>query len=263
MAPEQFDPPPTKRAASGDSWAIPEDFGGVSASAASGSASAPLNGASGPSQGDGSGPAAAGVPRVFHHAERPSARLLDPTLQVKPTRRLKRAARYLAQHPELSWCVDGDGDVLIVVWVDSDWGGDQKSIRSTSGGVLCYGGCVVKTWARLQGSVSLSSSEAEYYSMVSGVCEALGLQSFLLELGETIEIEVRTDSLSARDSVEKRGLLRVRHLAIRYHFIKDLAARKNIKIAKVESSSNAADMLTKIPTDQILQRCFALMSMKR
>ena len=51
---------------------------------------------------------------------------------------------------------------------DSDWGGCLK----TTGIVLRHAGSTMATMSRTQGSVSLSSAEAEYYGTVSALAEA-------------------------------------------------------------------------------------------
>ena len=61
----------------------------------------------------------------------------------------------------------------IDVYTDSDWSGEPKTRRSTSGGVLCFENFVIKTWSKLQSMVALSSAEAEYMAMIKGVQEAL------------------------------------------------------------------------------------------
>ena len=53
-------------------------------------------------------------------------------------------------------------DGHIEVYTDSDWAGDLKTRLSTSGGIPCFEKCVIRTWAKLQNMVALSSAEAEY-----------------------------------------------------------------------------------------------------
>ena len=57
----------------------------------------------------------------------------------------------------------------IEVYTDSDWSGEPKTRRSTSGGILCFEGFVIKIRSELQSLVALSSAEAEYMSMIKGV----------------------------------------------------------------------------------------------
>ena len=71
---------------------------------------------------------------------------------------------------------------MIDVYVDSDWAGDRQQRKSTSGGLVIVGGIAVKSWSRTQRGRSLSSAEAEYYVIVTGVAEALAVQALAEEM---------------------------------------------------------------------------------
>ena len=51
---------------------------------------------------------------------------------------------------------------VIEVYVDSDWAGCRKSRKSTSGGIIYFGGVAVRGWSSNQAVIALSSGEAEY-----------------------------------------------------------------------------------------------------
>merc|ERR1712046_163593 len=59
--------------------------------------------------------------------------------------------------------------VLVLVLADSDWGGNVKDRKSTSGGVWMLGNHCIKTWSASQGPYALSSAEAEFYAMIEAV----------------------------------------------------------------------------------------------
>jgi len=64
---------------------------------------------------------------------------------------------------------------MIEVYVDSDWAGCRKSRKSTSGGIVYFGGVAVRGWSSNQSVIALSSGEAEYYAALGGASSALGL----------------------------------------------------------------------------------------
>ena len=101
-------------------------------------------------------------------------------------------------------------------------GEDVLTRRSTAGGIIVWGSSTISAWAKLQPVIALSSAEAEYYGMVSGVQRALAIQSLLEEFNIPTKVIVRTDSMAAKQSVEKVGLLHVKHMAMRMLFLKDL-----------------------------------------
>ena len=69
------------------------------------------------------------------------------------------------------------------MWVDSDFAGCKKSQKSTSGGVVTFGNCPIKTWSTNQAVIALSSGEAEYYAMVKGASVGIGIVNMLCDLG--------------------------------------------------------------------------------
>ena len=94
------------------------------------------------------------------------------------------------------------------VYVDSDWGGDKKDRRSTSGGVWMLWSHCIKTRSATQGAVALSSAGAELYATVEGVTRAKGLANSVRELGFDGISEVArigTDSSAAKSFVNRWG----------------------------------------------------------
>ena len=73
--------------------------------------------------------------------------------------------------------------ILIEANVDSDWVGCRRSRKSTSGGMIYFGGVAVRAWSSNQSVIALSSGEAEYYAALKGASSALGFQSMLRDLG--------------------------------------------------------------------------------
>ena len=67
----------------------------------------------------------------------------------------------------------------IDVSTDSDYAGCRVTRKSTPGGVGQLGYHMIKRWSRMQGVVALSVGEAEYYALVKGACEGLGIQGLL------------------------------------------------------------------------------------
>ena len=85
---------------------------------------------------------------------------------------LKILGRYLKGKPRLvikhNW---QDPIDVLTSFSDSDWAGDRKSRKSTSGGVITVGSHYIKSWSKNQSVIALSSVEAELYAIIktSGV----------------------------------------------------------------------------------------------
>ncbi len=159
---------------------------------------------------------------------------------------VKHELRYLSGHRHMEWRFELEAaPTQITVSCDADWAGDQRTRRSTNGGVVEVGKTTIITYARTQGSVALSSAEAEYVAGVMGIQEGFALRSLLQELGYTAAGTVTTDASAAIAACAKRGLLRFKHLAIKWLFVKELVDRGEVLMRKVPTKFNKADFLTK------------------
>ena len=86
----------------------------------------------------------------------------------------------------------------------------------------------MKSWSRTQGSKALSSGEAEFYAMIKGVAESIGMQSLLADLGVTVSIEVITDSSAAIGTASRIGIGKIKHLDVGWLWIQDLVKQGKI-----------------------------------
>ena len=69
--------------------------------------------------------------------------------------------------------------------------------KSRSGGMILMSGGLIRSWSNRQGSVALSSDEAEYYVVVKACAEALGAQALVRDLGWDLMVKLHADG-SAR-----------------------------------------------------------------
>ena len=84
-----------------------------------------------------------------------------------------------------------------------------------------------------QDAVALSSGEAEFYGIVEGATQGIGMRSLL------------ADSSAAVGIVHRRGAGRVRHLEVRDMWVQDKVAKGEFSVHKVKGRDNVADILTK------------------
>ena len=57
-------------------------------------------------------------------------------------------------------------EVKVFKYKVSDFAGCRRTRKSTSAGVVLFGGHAVKSWSSTQAVIALSSGEAEYYGLV-------------------------------------------------------------------------------------------------
>ena len=110
--------------------------------------------------------------------------------------------------------------------------------------VLLSGG-VVKAWSKTQGPVALSSGEAEYYAMVKGTLEGIGLQSLARDRGWELELRLFVDSSAAKAIASRKGLGKVRHIEIRHLWLQQAVRDKKVVPRKVLGKESPSDVMTK------------------
>ncbi|KAH9647613.1 hypothetical protein KPL70_025255 [Citrus sinensis] len=132
-------------------------------------------------------------------------------------------------------------------FVDSDYAGDLDRRRSLTGFMFMYEGCLINWKASLQHVVALSTTEAEYTTATEAVKEALWLQGLLGELGvKQKSVTIHCDSSSAIHLCKNPAHHeRTKHIDIKLHFIRNEVSKGAVKMAKVHTDENPANMLTK------------------
>ena len=159
---------------------------------------------------------------------------------------LKRIGTYLKGRPRLvlkyHW---QQTPSTAVTYTDSDWAGCKKTGKSTSGGIVTLGGHVIKSYARQQKTVALSSAEAELHAMVAASAETIGLINLCKDMGLKLEGEVYADSSAAIGIAQRNGCGKVRHLRVQALWVQEVRSTGRLGYRKVLGSRNPADVLTK------------------
>ncbi|CAA0823294.1 cysteine-rich RLK (RECEPTOR-like protein kinase) 8 [Striga hermonthica] len=146
---------------------------------------------------------------------------------------------------------------MLVGYTDSDMAGDVDSRKSISGFLMTFAGGAVSWQSKLQKCVALSTTEAEYIAITEGCKEALWMRRFLEELGLHQEkYVVFSDSQSAIHLSKNSSFhSRSKHIEVRYHWIRNVLESKQLHLAKVHTSENGADMMTKTLPKEKLEVC--------
>ena len=131
-------------------------------------------------------------------------------------------------------------------------------MKATSGGILMWGGCLLKSWSSTQTTIALSSAEAELYAMSRRAQQALSLISIALDFNIKLQPVVHTDASAALGIAYRSGLGgKTRHVKVQYLWIQGAVARKDLRVKKVGTSENPADMLTKFLAAEPMSRHLA------
>ena len=137
------------------------------------------------------------------------------TPKVSSWQALIRLAKYLKRRPRYAiWYKYQQFSRSIITCANADWAGEQATRKSTSGGLIQLGSHILKSWSSTQTVIALSSGRSEYYAIVKGASQSLGIQALTRDLNVHCKIKVLTDLTTRKASASRRGLGRVRHIEV-------------------------------------------------
>ena len=93
--------------------------------------------------------------------------------------------------------------------------------------------------------IALSSGEAEFYAMVKGASELLGMLSLAQDLRVPLQGHLHSDSTAAIGIASRRGLGKVKHMHTQYLWIQERIRAKDFTVHKESTDNNVADLFTK------------------
>ena len=118
------------------------------------------------------------------------------------------------------------GVYSINTYGDSDCASEVDTRKSTSGGMMCLGDHMIKSWSTTQSVIALSTGEAELYAINKSAANGLGAWSLLSDMGLTLDIRVYTDATTGKSIASRRGLGKVRHISVNELWIQELVQNK-------------------------------------
>ena len=111
---------------------------------------------------------------------------------------------------------------------------------------ICKGQHLLRHSSTLQVPISLSSAEAEYYSVTKGGANVLGTQAYLQDWKLPVEAKILySDSSSAKAFASRRGLGKQRHVQTRFLWLQDRVAAGHLQVRTLKGTENPSDLLTK------------------
>lgn len=134
------------------------------------------------------------------------------------------------------------------VFVDADHAGNKVTHRSHTG-ILIYLNCAPIIWySKAQNTVESSTFGSEFVAMRIAVEMIEALRYKLRMFGIPIEVpaNVFCDNKSVvTNSTVPTSSLKKKHNSIAYHRVREAVAASVLRIAKVHTKENLADLLTK------------------
>nr|GEX39883.1 reverse transcriptase domain-containing protein [Tanacetum cinerariifolium] len=135
---------------------------------------------------------------------------------------------------------------------DADYAGCKDTFKNTFGGAQFLGKKLVSWSSKKQDCTALSTSKAEYVSLFACCTQVLWMRTQLTDYGFHFnKTLIYCDSKSAiAISCNSVQHSRTKHIAVRYHFIKEHVEMGTIELYFVKTDYQLADLFTKaLPAD--------------
>lgn len=168
---------------------------------------------------------------------------------------VKNILKYLRRTKDIFLIYGGEEELIVKGYTDASFQTDKDDFRSQSGYVFCLNGGAVTWKSSKQGTVADSTTEAEYIAASDAAKEAVWIKKFITELGVVPSIvdpvELYCDNNGAiAQAKEPRSHQKSKHILRRYHLIRDIIDRDDVRICRIPTDDNVADPLTKALAQQ-------------
>jgi len=144
-------------------------------------------------------------------------------------------------------------------FADADWAVDQSNSRSTTGYLFSSFGGLICWKSRLQPTVAMSTTEAEYIASSDATRQAIWLPNLLpdISFGQSLPLVIYNDNQGCIALIvnDPENHEETKHIRIRYHSLQEKVVEfKTISLVHIASENSLADLLTKyIPRDKFIQ----------
>jgi hypothetical protein len=157
----------------------------------------------------------------------------------------------------------GGGTMVPVGYSDASFQGCKDTGRSTTGFVFLLNGAAVSWGSRRHKTVAMSTAEAEYMAAAETTKDALWLRNLLEDLGFPVKCcQLLGDNMATLAMIKNPvSSARAKHIDRVHHFVRERAARGEVKFDYVRSEENAADIFTKLLPGKSLEMCMISMGL--
>lgn len=163
---------------------------------------------------------------------------------------VKNILKYLRRTKDMFLVYGGQEELVVNGYTDASFQTDKDDFRSQSGFVFCLNGGAVSWKSSKQDTVADSTTEAEYIAASEAAKEAVWIKKFVSQLGvmtsASSPMDLYCDNSGAiAQAKEPRSHQKSKHILRRYHLIREIVGRGDVKICKIHTDLNVADPLTK------------------
>ena len=162
----------------------------------------------------------------------------------------KHVLRYLSgtTNRGIKYSFKTNTPLKLIGYCDASWGDNHENRRSTSGYIFFLNGGPISWASYLQTTVALSTVESEVMALTEAIKEAIYIRRLLESLGAAQEgpTIIYTDSTGAEALIDHpTSHRRTKHIEIRREFIKYHIEHETVKIERVSTKDQLADIMTK------------------
>src|SRR6266481_2244671 len=167
---------------------------------------------------------------------------------------VKRVLQYLkGTHDEGIVYKHAESTPQLEIYSDANFA-NQADAKSISGYACVMDGACIAWSSKKQGTVSLSTTEAEYIALTHTAKQMMWIRRLLNEIGldQRDPTLIRCDNLSVITITHNATYhARTKHIKIYYHFIRKKVASNEASLTYVPSKDNIVDLMTKaIPPEE-------------
>lgn len=160
----------------------------------------------------------------------------------------KRVLRYLAGTRDHGIFLRSNNNLSLHAFSDEDWAGNRDDYTSTSAYIVYLASNPIVWSSKKQQTVPRSSTEAEYRCVVDTAAKLHWITSLLRELDvkSTSQPVIYCDNAGATYLCANPVFhSRMKHVALDYHFIRELVQSGFLRVSHVSSKYQLAKALTK------------------
>jgi hypothetical protein len=161
---------------------------------------------------------------------------------------VNRIFRYIKGIKEFGLWYPKGKDLSLITYRDANWAGCIDDQRSTSGAAFYLSECLVSWIRKKKSSVSLSTAEVEHIAAATCCTQVLWIKQTLIDIQVEYDepIPIYCDNTSAI-SISNNLVMhsKMKHIPIKYHFLREQVAKKNIKVEYVGTKEQVEDIFTK------------------
>ncbi|KAL0420492.1 UNVERIFIED_CONTAM: Retrovirus-related Pol polyprotein from transposon TNT 1-94 [Sesamum latifolium] len=167
---------------------------------------------------------------------------------------VKTILKYLRRTKDM-FLVYGGGELILEGYSDASFQSDEDDAKSQLGLVFKLNGGVVACKSSKQDTTADSTTEAEYIAASKAAKEAVWMKNYIQELGVVPSIVepmvIFCDNNGAiAQAKEPRSHHTSKHILRHYHLLRKMVGRGDVRMDRVTSAENMANLLTK-PVSQI------------